>query len=386
MFNRKFFFATASFIGAMVGAGVFGIPYAVARAGFWPGFICLVFLGGVAWLLHLVCGEVALRTQGKQRLPGYTKKYLGQSAYWLAVFSAIFGICAALLAYIILAADFVSLLFPSLASFNVLIAIVFWAILSIGVWRGLKAVAAVELVMAVLLIGVMVAIVAWGGPKINIAHFSGIDYQQLFLPYGVILFAFIGIAAIPEIEEILLSSSGQHNAKSGRIFIWAISLGSLIPLLLYAGFTAVVVGVSGQNVSPDALKGLSPYLGSGIVRLGALFGILAITTSYLFWAINLKNTLIHDLNINKRLADIFIAVAPIALFLAGLRSFIGVIGVAGAFIGVIDGGLILLAFRKAKTMGDRQPEYSLKIPGFVLFLLLAVLLAGALSQIIILIK
>lgn len=386
MFNRKFFFATASFIGAMVGAGVFGIPYAVSRAGFWPGFICLVFLGGVAWLLHLVCGEVALRTQGKQRLPGYTKKYLGRNAYWLSVVSAIFGIFAALLAYIILAADFVSLLFPSPSSLNILVAIIFWAILSVGVWRGFKTAAVAELVMAILLIAVMAAIVAWGAPKINIAHFSGVNYPQLFLPYGVIFFAFIGIAAIPEIEEILISPDGRDSAKSGRIFIWAISLGSLIPLLLYAGFTAVVVGVSGQNVSPDALKGLAPYLGEGIVKLGALFGILAITTSYLFWAINLKNTLIHDLNIKKRLADIFVIAVPIGLFLAGLRSFIAVIGVAGAIIGVIDGGLILLAFRKAKTMGDRQPEYCLKIPDVALFLLLAVLLVGALSQIFIFLK
>ena len=38
------------------------------------------------------------------------------------------------------------------------------------------------------------------------------------------------------------------------------------------------------------------------------------------------------------------------------------VGVTGAIAGGIDGILIVLAYRKAKKLGDRKPEYVFKSP------------------------
>ena len=40
--NREFLHATSILIGTMVGVGIFGIPFAFAKAGFWVGLSFLV--------------------------------------------------------------------------------------------------------------------------------------------------------------------------------------------------------------------------------------------------------------------------------------------------------------------------------------------------------
>jgi tyrosine-specific transport protein len=65
----------------------------------------------------------------------------------------------------------------------------------------------------------------------------------------------------------------------------------------------------------------------------------------------------------------------------GFREFIGIIGFVGAVLGVIDGVAILLMFKKAKKLSDREPEYSLKVPSLLIYLLMLIFIFGAVVQI-----
>ncbi len=377
MFNKKFYFALASLVGAIVGVGIFGIPYVVSRAGFWIGAAYLIFFGGVILLLHLVYGEIVCRTQEKHRLPGYAAKYLGKWAKGLSFFSVSFGLLSALLAYIIVGSHFLNILFPYLFSNQLMAGLFFWAILSFAVWRGIKTVAWMEFLMTIFLIMVIAIIFFWGVPKMNLNNLADLNLSHIFLPYGVIFFALIGLGAIPEIKEILYPVSRRSN----KSFLKVIILGTLIPAALYFLFALVVVGVSGGFTTQEAIKGLSQVLGKNIAGLGALFGILAVSTSFLLWGINLKNTFIYDLKMRKGIATVLVLGIPILLFLFGIRSFVGVIGLAGVIIGAVEGSLILLMLKKAKKLGNRQPEYSLKIPSIFLYFLIGIFLLGAIGQI-----
>ena len=51
------------------------------------------------------------------------------------------------------------------------------------------------------------------------------------------------------------------------------------------------------------------------------------------------------------------------------------------FIGVVEGILIVLIFKKAKQKGDREPEYTIRIPRIILFVLATILIAGAVAEI-----
>ena len=74
--------------------------------------------------------------------------------------------------------------------------------------------------------------------------------------------------------------------------------------------------------------------------------------------------------------------APLLLFLAGFQDFITVIGLVGVFIGVVEGILIVLIFKKAKQKGDREPEYTIRIPRIILFILATILIAGAVAEVV----
>ena len=84
------FSATSIIIGTIVGVGIFGLPYAIAKVGFLVGIPLLVLLSGAMLCLHYLYGEIVLRTKRKQRLVGYAKKYLGNKGKSIATLSAIF--------------------------------------------------------------------------------------------------------------------------------------------------------------------------------------------------------------------------------------------------------------------------------------------------------
>ncbi len=71
--------------------------------------------------------------------------------------------------------------------------------------------------------------------------------------------------------------------------------------------------------------------------------------------------------LNKMLAHALIALVPIAFVLFGVRDFIGIISFLGAVMGGFEGIAMILTYFKAKKMGNRMPEYSLKIPHFIYY-------------------
>lgn len=375
--NKNFIFAVATLVGAIVGLGMFGIPYAASKAGFFVGMVYLIVLGSIMILLHLSIGEIAERTKVKHRLTGYIEKYLGVRAKKVVGTIIIFSLYAALLAYIIVAGKFLELIFGDIAS-SFMLALVFWAVLSVVVLLGIRTIGAVELVMTgllILFIGIMFLL---GAREINLSNFSGVDFAEFFLPYGVIIFALDGGVAIPEIRELL--------SLDGKMYKRAIILGSFIPVVIYMMFMALVAGVSGENTSEEALHGLVDHLGSGFILLGVVFGILAIATSYLALGSNLKHTLEYDWKLNKNLSGFLVVSVPALIFILGVQKFIEVISFSGAVFGAIIFIFTLLVYQKAQKFGDRKPGYALRLPGGIIWALIILFALGGVYEIIYLLK
>ncbi|TET84646.1 MAG: amino acid permease, partial [Candidatus Nealsonbacteria bacterium] len=376
MKDKKFFFAISILLGTIVGAGIFGIPYVIARSGIIPGFFYLLILGGAVLLIHLFFGEIVLRTKEKHRLPGFAQKYLGEKARILIAASTLLAITGALLAYTIIGGDFLKIVFsPFLNLSSFYFSLIFWAILSYFIFQGIKLIAPTQLLMNIAFIFIIFLIFCFALPKINLQNFSLINPENIFLPYGIILFSLIGWSAIPIISEIF------ENSKERRKIKKVIIVSVIAVIFLYFLFTLSVVGVSGQNTSSEALHGLLPFLGQTIVVLGALFGILAIATSFLILGNYLKNTLFYDFKIPRIISATISCGIPLILFLIGFRGFIEVVGLVGTIVGVIEGVIIVLIFKKAKLSGNRRPEYSLKIPSILLYFLIAIFILGAVSQV-----
>ena len=379
MKNNSFFLSVALLLGTMIGAGIFGIPYVVSRSGMFPALFYFLILGVASLLIHLFLGEIILRTKEKHRLPGYAQKYLGDWAKILAAFSVVLGITLALLAYIILGGNFLNILFSSfngLSSFH--FSLIFSFILFPFIVRKVKFVAKTEVLTNIIFVLIIFLIFFLSLEKLNLDNFSlladELVWDNIFLPYGVILFSLIGWSAVPEMADVLEKKEDKKQFKKAIIF------SIIIAIFTYLLFVFSVVGVSGKNTSPETFSGLLSYLDPKIVLLGVLAGVITIADSFLILSLHLRNTLIYDYGFHMIPALFVSWGVPLILFLSGFRQFIDVIGIAGTFIGAIDGILIILIFQKAKVLGNREPEYSLKTPSFITYSLIIIFILGAISQ------
>lgn len=367
--DKQFLRATAVLIGTMVGVGVFGIPFAFAKAGFWIGFLFLIGVGLVTLFLDFIYGEIILRTHQEHQMVGYTQFYLGNFWKRILFFSFLLTTYAALLAYIIIAGEFLPNVFSSLfyvSSGN--FSLWFFIVASLLVLFGIRAVAWIELGLAILFIAVIGLIFGFGVADINLSNFSAINLEFWFFPYGVLLFAFGGLPAIPLQRQIL---DGREGNLRKSIITAMVIVG-----VLYLIFGFTVLGISGEATSPDAISGLIDILGGKIVFLGSLFGVLAVSTSYLMLGTALSEVFRLDYGFGRKLSWVLVVVPPFVLFLGGLRNFIDVISLAGA-VGVgLEAFILVFMYIKSKSRGDRIPEYSMRVPAWALYLLALVFVGG----------
>jgi hypothetical protein len=285
------------------------------------------------------------------------------------------GTTGALLAYIILSGELISTMLSSRIEVEPFYCSLFFVmVLAPFIFNGMKVVAKAEVLTNALFFIIIFAILIVGFPNISLHNFSLISLPNILLPYGVVMFSFVGFSAIPEAEAILQGPKEKRNLKN----IILVTFG--IAIAFYMIFSFVIVGISGNETSPDVFRGLIPFLGPEIVLFGALAATITVADSFLVVAIYLKHTLVCDQKISNNAANYIVVFLPVILFLLGFRSFIDVIGFLGTIIGVIEGIIIILLFGKAKKLGNDKPEYEIKVPKFLLYVCALVLILGAVFQ------
>ncbi|MBU1704212.1 MAG: hypothetical protein KJ922_02520, partial [Nanoarchaeota archaeon] len=118
---KNLYQAIATLIGFTIGAGILGIPFVIAKAGFVTGIIDIVLIGIAILFINLYIGEISLRTKGSHQLTGYADKYLGKWGKGLMTFSMIFGMYGALIAYTVKEGEFLFKVFSPLFGGNQII-------------------------------------------------------------------------------------------------------------------------------------------------------------------------------------------------------------------------------------------------------------------------
>jgi len=353
MKDHKFLFALATMVGTIVGVGIFGIPFALAQAGFLTGVFYLVFIGLLVLFVHLAYLEIILRTNESHRLVGYAAKYLGRGSKKITTLIVLIEYYGSLLAYVVIGGEFLGLIFSRWLNLpGIFWSLLFFAFGAAAIFWGLKTVAKSEFFMTGLLLFVMAVLVFKGGSGVALENLLTFDASKFFLPYGVILFSLAGSVAVPSVRQIMIG----EERKIKKVVIW----GTIIPAIVYLAFAWIVVGVSGAKTSEEAIKGLIPFLGPEVILIGSVFGILAIFTSFIVMGLNLKQVYQLDWRLKKNLSFLLACVVPLVLFLAGLKNFILIIGFLGAVAGGLDSILTILIFLRAKKEGDRRPEFSIK--------------------------
>lgn len=374
--NNSFVLALSTLVGTIVGAGIFGLPYVISKSGVLPAVFYFLLIGGAVMVLHLLFGEVCLRTNEKHRLIGYSEMYLGKLGKRLVVVSTLFGFLGILLVYIILGGKFLAIAlapFFSLSDTNA--SFLFWIVFSFFILQGIQLIAKAEFFMNLLLLFFGIIMFVFAFPHVRSINLPLIESSNIFLPYGVILFSLLGWAAIPEIADLFKSKKEKRNLDN--VIVWTFA----IVIVFYLAFSFIVAGVSGQNTSPNTLDGLVPFLGQNIVIIGALFGLVALASSFLILGNYLKNSLRYDLKLPYTASAGIAVFVPFLVYFAGIRDVISVMGILGAVLGAIEGIIIILIFKKAKTKGKRTPEYNVRFPKILLLFVALILVLGAAAEI-----
>lgn len=346
------FEAVATLVGTIIGAGILGIPFVFARAGFWTGTLVLGVVGLAMLLMKLMYGEVTLRTRGNHQLVGYTEIYLGKFAKHLMALVLIFSLYGALLAYFIGEGEVIEAI-TGIPAFWASIG--FYALFTFLIYVGLRVIKRTELIMGGLILIIIFIIGLLAFNHIDLSNLAGFDLAKVFVPYGVLVFACSGIVAVPQVRRIL----ARREKLMRRAIIW----GCAIPPILYFVFTALVVSISRGQVTEVASVGLGEIVGWQMVLVANIFAFFTMATSFLTLGLALRDIYKFDYKLPHLISWLLLIVTPLIIFLLGARDFVRVIGFVGA-VGIgIAGSLEVLTFWLARKKGARKPEY--EIPGWL---------------------
>lgn len=345
----------ATLTGTIIGVGIFSLPFIAMKVGFFVMLIYFIVLGSVALLIHLLFGELSLKTPDFKRLPGFSRIYLGSFAEGIAFFSNILGGLGSILAYIIVGGEFLAVLFSG----NILLfTLIYFTIGAIVILIGINIISKIEFWGTILLLAILLIIFSSAVPNINIDNLvSHFNIYYLFLPYGPILFSLWGASIIPEVEEMLRGDKKKINK--------VITISIIISTIAYIIFTFSILGITGANTTESALTGIQNILGQRVFILGLIFGILATFTSFISIGLTLKKVFWYDLGLNKRLSWALTCFIPLILYLLGVNSFILVISLIGAITLGIEGILILLMHRKIRKTFIFYPLVALFLVGII---------------------
>ena len=373
--DKKFIQATAVLVGIMVGAGIFGIPFAFSKAGFLVGVVWLVVLTALMTLFNLLFGELTLSTEGNHQVSGYARIWMGDWGRRLTTLVNVVSIYGALLAYLIIFGEFSHNILSRYLDVNPAVYAVIFGVGWSALWFArVRTMAAVETGLIVIYTSVIALIAVVGIPHIHLANIAGAEPAFWFLPYGVVLFALTGMSAVPMQRALL---AGRERLMRPAI-LWGMGLTAV----LYLVFAFVVVGISGDATSPESLSGLFGLLGTPIIILGSVLGLLTVSTTYIALGTSLWENFTLDYRLRPMTAWLLTLVPPLVLFWSGIRNFIDVIGLVGAVSGGLIGIVILGSYLRARKFRLRTPEYRMRIPTIAVWMLMLLFVAGMIYELV----
>ncbi len=329
--KRDVFYAVMIIIGTCIGAGFLGIPYVAAKTNFFIALLELILIGALILIINLMLGKIAIKTKENHQLSGYAMKYLGKKGYYLMQFSMLVGIYSAIIAYLIGIGKSLSIL----TSYDYFTLSIATGIITAIILKGnLSAVKSFEKWANLLILTIILILTFSFLNKIDYQNFLIINSKNVFLPFGVILFAMLSFAAIPQAKIIL---------KNKKDLKKAIIIGTIIPIIFYALFTFIVVGYLGPNTPQVSTLALG--------KASIILGILTMLTSYIALGNALQEEFVFDEKINKRTSWLLVTSIPVAVFilmnLLKIDSFAYVLSVGGNVSGILTIVLIIAMYMKS---------------------------------------
>lgn len=342
----------------IVGAGMFSLPHVFVRAGLIYGVLALIFFTWVSGSLNSRYAGIIDKGGTDKRFAGYAKEHFGKKGYVSALFFVLGGTAITLTVYLALAPSFFSLIFPFIPP--TASALIFWIAGTMIVFLGNKKGSAASLFVFAAMTAIIIffgIFALFRGNAADMTPSTLFDWKNILLPFGPLLFSLSGRPALSSIRERY-----KEKEYSLKKFRKAIKIGVIIPAVIYVVFVTMVIALSKEGVTPDAVTGLTALPSWGLVAMGIL-GILAILDSYALLGMEFAGVLSRDVRMPKPISYILFATIPIAVYFLVSGNFLMLVGIAGGIFLALESIMVVLMGRK--IFGNKPSDFPL-IAAFVL--------------------
>ena len=341
--------------GLIIGAGVFALPYAFAKAGIFWGTIHLIFSIFIVYFIHQWYGEVSFYTKGKHRFVGYVEKYLGKRAKTFSAITTMGSYYFSLLIYAVMGGIFLSN-FTSLFNGHTVefMTLLFFATGGLMALFKVSKIAEINFYLTLPIFGFIVYLMFFSFPHIKAENFFSADNlffnNSWFLPYGVWLFSLTGFSAIPPTRDLFINA-GIKKFKA------VVSVSLFLAIITYALFVFSILGVSGSLTTEDALSGIRMFMGARVMAIGSIIGFLCVFTSFVALAVDMKSMFRYDYKIPRFVSWLLVVIPPTALYLFKFDGLVNTLAITGSVGMGILGVFVVLMRRKMVTLlksGDKE--------------------------------
>ena len=314
-------------LGTIIGAGIFSLPIALSKSSFLVFAILTVLLAYIMAKVNWFYRQIVTSTKERHQLGGYVAKILGPKWSFVAIIFLLLSTVGALLAYLILAGQFISAITPLT---TVQGSWLFYGAMFLMLYFGGRHLEALDIFMTVvkvtLLTVVIVVTFSWSGILNSLSYISSaFNLKNVLLAYGSVLFALTGYSIVPELKNL----PGQKRS---------INLAQIIS----AGFY-LLFGLNLMFYVKDSRFVFEPGI---TMILFNLTGFFAVLTPYLMLSWVCYDLFDKDLGFAKKEALLMTLILPLLFYLMGMHDFMTVISVSG---GVFLGGIAILIAQMYKT-------------------------------------
>ncbi len=319
-------------IGTIVGAGIFGVPAMIGAWGIPVATVAFAAITLVILSAHLLYAEAILKNGREARLEAHAARWLGKPVGAVAGGVQALQIFGSNLAYLIIGGEFLAVIMRAVGVDIPTIwwQVVFWLLGALIVCYGLTLVTRAEVYLTWMLIAMLVVLIIAFAWRVQIEDVSALAFSLperfTFEPYGVILFALMGITTIPEAVDVV----GRRREDVFKVITRATVVSAFITYVFGVFGWLASSGFIGRD--PSELISFVPPI---VAFAFPLAGFLAIITSYIATALDLRNMFHLDYHFSNALAWIVSLGVPLALLFLTPRDFLGTIGLVGAVFGTL---------------------------------------------------
>lgn len=362
----------STFCATIIGAGIFILPYVALKVGFMEMVIYFLLLTIPVIVIHRLLAKVVWETEGVHSVPDYAGQYLGPKLRNFVTFISGTQVVGVLLAYILLGGVFLQyLLNPYFGGSAIFYVVLFFVISSLLIYKKIGASESVkrDFFMLAFSFAILLFFIAKALPFFEVGNFSdGAGFEDMALPFGVILFSLWGLHTVPSLKK-LVQDAGGGMEEYKKVINW----GVFVSALFYIIFIIVIVGVSGQATSQDALSGFMDAVGGNLVKIGLIFAILTILDSFVALGSGLQEFFHRDAKLSATLSWAFACLLPFSLFFMNFRDYVSIISIVGAFLIAAEGIIIVKIYKQfSKTVLQKNPPLYIYLPAvfFVMMLII----------------